>query len=92
MAAGPTPSWRRRRDFDLMFIHLPNPDLTGHAEGWMSPPYLAKVAEDLEIDRHIPWMVAGPTIRKHVVVDRRIETMDTAATSLRLPVAEAFAD
>jgi arylsulfatase A-like enzyme len=126
-----------RGDFDLMFVHLPNPDLTGHAQGWMSPPYLAKVAhidelfgrflralpadssvivtadhggqdfghgQDTEVDRHIPWMIAGPTIRKHAVIDRRIATMDTAATALRLlglelaadaqgtPVAEAFAN
>jgi arylsulfatase A-like enzyme len=126
-----------RGDFDLMFIHLPNPDLTGHAQGWMSPPYLAKVAhvdelfgrllralpadgsiivtadhgghdfthgQDTDIDRHIPWMIAGPNIRKHAVVERRIATMDTAATALRLlglelgadaqgaPVVEAFAN
>jgi hypothetical protein len=124
-------------NFDLMFIHMPNPDLTGHATGWMSPQYLAKVAHadqlfgrmmralpsdatvivtadhgghdfghgaDLEIDRHIPWMIGGPGIRKHVVVDRRIETMDTAATALKVlglqlgpeaqgkPVDEAFAN
>jgi arylsulfatase A-like enzyme len=122
-------------NFDLMFIHFPNPDLTGHAFGWMSPPYLAKVAhvdglfaqlvralpadatlivtadhgghdfshgEDSDIDRHIPWMAGGPTLGKHVVVDRRIATMDTAATALKLlglhvaadaqgaPVEEAF--
>jgi hypothetical protein len=47
-------------------------------------------------------MIAGPTIRGHLVVDRRIETMDTAATTLKLlglqlaseaqgaPVDEAF--
>jgi len=30
--------------FDLMFVHLPLVDLTGHLEGWMSEPYLAQVA------------------------------------------------
>lgn len=28
--------------FDLMFVHFPDVDLAGHAEGWMSAPYLAK--------------------------------------------------
>jgi arylsulfatase A-like enzyme len=123
-------------NFDLMFIHLPNPDLTGHAKGWMSPDYLAKVVHadqlfgritaalpadatvivtadhgghdfghgaDVDIDRHIPWMIKGPGIRKGVVVDRPIATMDTGATALKLlglqlgpdaqgrPVDEAFA-
>src|SRR5206468_1560812 len=27
----------------LMWIHLPDIDLTGHAKGWMSPEYLAAV-------------------------------------------------
>jgi len=31
--------------FDLMFVHFPDTDLTGHARGWMSAPYLAKVTE-----------------------------------------------
>jgi hypothetical protein len=124
-------------NFDLLFIHLPNPDLTGHATGWMSPQYLAKVAHadqlfarikralpanatvivtadhgghdfghgaDLEIDRHIPWMMGGPGIRKHTVIDKRVETMDTAATALKVlglqlapeaqgkPVDDAFAN
>jgi arylsulfatase A-like enzyme len=29
--------------FDLMFVHLPQTDLTGHSLGWMSPAYLAAV-------------------------------------------------
>ena len=29
--------------FDLMFVHLPMVDLTGHAQGWMSEPYLRQV-------------------------------------------------
>lgn len=33
-----------RGGFDLMFVHLPDVDLTGHAKGWMSPAYLAQVA------------------------------------------------
>jgi len=30
---------------DLIFLHLAEPDSTGHREGWMSPAYLAAVAE-----------------------------------------------
>src|SRR5262249_25515544 len=30
--------------FDLMFVHLPQTDLTGHAQGWMSAAYLDAVA------------------------------------------------
>jgi predicted AlkP superfamily pyrophosphatase or phosphodiesterase len=104
-------------NFDLMFIHLPNPDLTGHMSGWMSAPYLARVAHidqlfaallqslpadatvivtadhgghdlnhgtDTDVDRHIPWMIDGPRIRKGVTVDRDIATTDTAATALHL--------
>ncbi|HEY0705356.1 MAG TPA: alkaline phosphatase family protein, partial [Polyangia bacterium] len=107
----------RRRNFDLMFIHFPNPDLVGHAEGWMSAGYLARVAkidelvgrmmavlptnttmivtadhgghdfghgEDIDIDRRIPWMIRGPGIRRGLVFSRRIETMDTAATALKV--------
>jgi predicted AlkP superfamily pyrophosphatase or phosphodiesterase len=107
----------RRRNFDLMFIHFPNPDIVGHAEGWMSPGYLARVAkidelfgrivsvlptnttmivtadhgghdfghgEDVDIDRRIPWMIRGPGIRPGLVFSRRIETMDTAATALKV--------
>jgi predicted AlkP superfamily pyrophosphatase or phosphodiesterase len=31
--------------FDLMFVHFPDTDLTGHAHGWLSAPYLAKVTQ-----------------------------------------------
>jgi arylsulfatase A-like enzyme len=107
----------RKGNFDLMFIHFPNPDLTGHLHGWMSPAYLDKVAHidvlfgrlmkalppdatvivtadhgghdfghgsDLEIDRRIPWMIKGPTTRKKLVVTRQFQTMDTAATALKV--------
>jgi predicted AlkP superfamily pyrophosphatase or phosphodiesterase len=29
--------------FDLMFVHFPDVDLAGHAKGWMSADYLAKI-------------------------------------------------
>jgi hypothetical protein len=107
----------RKRNFDLMFIHFPNPDLTGHMFGWMSNEYLTRVAAvdvlfgkllealpadttlivtadhgghdlghgaDIDVDRHIPWMMKGPGIRKKLAFSRRVETMDTAATALRV--------
>jgi hypothetical protein len=32
-----------RAGFELMVVHFPDVDLTGHAQGWMSEPYLAQV-------------------------------------------------
>jgi predicted AlkP superfamily pyrophosphatase or phosphodiesterase len=107
----------KKHNFDLLFIHFPNPDLVGHASGWMSAEYLARVARidalfgkitaalpadatlivtadhgghdlghgaDLDVDRQIPWMIKGPGIRRGFTLNRRIETMDTAATALRV--------
>ena len=31
--------------FDLLFVHFPDVDYAGHAEGWLSAAYLAKLAE-----------------------------------------------
>jgi arylsulfatase A-like enzyme len=31
--------------FDLLFVHLPQVDQTGHASGWMSAEYLAQVQQ-----------------------------------------------
>ncbi len=31
--------------FDLLFVHLPHVDRTGHASGWMSEPYLEAVTD-----------------------------------------------
>ena len=31
--------------FDLLFVHFPDVDLAGHAEGWMSSAYMAKLTE-----------------------------------------------
>jgi len=38
----------------------------------------------VDVDRHIPWMIKGPGIRKKYNFSRRVETMDTAATALRV--------
>ena len=31
--------------FDLLFVHFPDVDYAGHAEGWLSPTYMARVTE-----------------------------------------------
>jgi len=31
--------------FDLLFVHLPDTDVTGHAAGWMSEKYLNQIAD-----------------------------------------------
>ena len=54
--------------FDLMFIHLPLVDLTGHAAGWMSPPYLAQVkAADAALGRLV--QAVGPQVTVIVSAD-----------------------
>ena len=49
--------------FDLMFVHMPETDLTGHAKGWMSPAYLDAVAgADRAIARVVGVLPAGTTV------------------------------
>jgi predicted AlkP superfamily pyrophosphatase or phosphodiesterase len=36
---------RAAAGFDLLFVHFPDVDLAGHASGWMSPAYMAKLTE-----------------------------------------------
>jgi predicted AlkP superfamily pyrophosphatase or phosphodiesterase len=102
---------------DLMFVHFPDVDLAGHASGWLSANYLARVGVvDRAIGRvlaaipasatvivtadhggsgfghgtnapehvTIPWIIAGPGIRRGVTIDTPIVTMDTAATAARI--------
>ncbi len=42
IAAAFTEDWKAK-PFGLVFLHLKEPDEAGHAEGWMSPTYLAGV-------------------------------------------------
>jgi hypothetical protein len=54
--------------FDLMFIHLPLVDLTGHASGWMSSSYLGQVAAtDLALGRLLD--AVGPDVTVIVSAD-----------------------
>jgi predicted AlkP superfamily pyrophosphatase or phosphodiesterase len=49
--------------FDLMFVHLPQTDLTGHAKGWMSSAYLDAVAgADAAIGRVLAVLPTGTTV------------------------------
>lgn len=48
---------------DLIFLHLRDPDSTGHAQGWMSEPYLQAVAWDDELLGRIRSAVAADTAR-----------------------------
>jgi len=124
-----------QQGFDLMLVHLPSVDATGHSQSWMSSDYLAQVrAADDGVaqllsavpshttvivtadhggsgtihwsgqpeDSLIPWIAAGPRIRRGHVVVSPVVTTDTAATiamllgislsdgSIGRPVAEAF--
>lgn len=49
--------------FDLLFVHLPDVDLTGHSQCWMSPAYLAAVeAADAAIGRIVAALPPQTTI------------------------------
>ena len=49
--------------FDLLFVHFPDVDYAGHAEGWMSSAYVAKVAEaDAAIGRLLAALPAHTTV------------------------------
>jgi hypothetical protein len=49
--------------FDLLFVHLPDVDLTGHAESWMSPAYMAAVeAADTAVGRLVAALPRQTTV------------------------------
>ncbi len=49
--------------FDLLFVHFPDVDLAGHAEGWMSPGYLEKLtAVDQAIGRLLAALPSETTV------------------------------
>jgi predicted AlkP superfamily pyrophosphatase or phosphodiesterase len=51
--------------FDLLFVHFPDVDLTGHAEGWMSAAYMAKLSE---LDETLGRLLAGLPPQTTVIV------------------------
>ena len=49
--------------FDLLFVHFPDVDYAGHAEGWMSAAYMAKVAGvDAAVGRLLAALPAHATV------------------------------
>jgi arylsulfatase A-like enzyme len=49
--------------FDLMFVHLPDVDLTGHSLTWMSPAYMAAVeAADTAVGRIVASLPPNTTV------------------------------
>jgi predicted AlkP superfamily pyrophosphatase or phosphodiesterase len=49
--------------FDLLFVHLPQVDHTGHASGWMSPEYMAQLQQtDAAVGRLVSQLPAGTTV------------------------------
>jgi arylsulfatase A-like enzyme len=49
--------------FDLLFVHFPDVDLTGHAQAWMSPAYMAAVeAADVAIGRLVAALPPQTTV------------------------------
>jgi predicted AlkP superfamily pyrophosphatase or phosphodiesterase len=53
----------REGSADLLFVHLPDVDLTGHASGWMSEPYLAAVRRaDLAVGRIVSSLPLDTTV------------------------------
>ena len=49
--------------FDLMFVHLPQTDLAGHAQGWMSSAYFDAIAgADRAVGRVLAALPAGTTV------------------------------
>lgn len=52
-----------RAGFDLMFVHLPQTDLAGHAQGWMSSAYLDAIANaDRAVGRVLAVLPEGTTV------------------------------
>lgn len=49
--------------FDLLFVHLPQVDQTGHAKGWMSAEYLAQLQQtDEAVGRLLALLPLGTTV------------------------------
>jgi predicted AlkP superfamily pyrophosphatase or phosphodiesterase len=73
--------------FDLMFVHLPQTDLTGHARGWMSYAYLDAIANaDRAVARVLAVLPEGTTVI--VTADHGGHDFShgtTQATDMRIP-------
>lgn len=52
-----------QRGFDLMFVHFPLVDYTGHTQAWMSAAYLKQVAlTDVQVGRVVDALPPGTTV------------------------------
>jgi hypothetical protein len=52
-----------RLGVDLLFVHLPDVDLTGHSDGWMTDSYLAAVRRaDLAVEQILSSLPADTTV------------------------------
>jgi Type I phosphodiesterase / nucleotide pyrophosphatase len=59
----------RTQPDDLTFLHLAEPDLVGHSEGFMSQPYLdAVAATDHAIGRVLHAIASDPALRRRTTV------------------------
>jgi predicted AlkP superfamily pyrophosphatase or phosphodiesterase len=59
----------RSRPDDVSFVHLAQPDIAGHAGGFMSPSYLDAVrAADRQVGRILAAVSSDPALRKHTTV------------------------
>lgn len=103
--------------FDLLVVHLPQVDQTGHVSGWLSAAYLAQLERTDaavtrltaalpagttviltsdhggklkehgtrdQVDMTVPWIVAGPPVRRLGPLTRPVRTVDTTPTALSL--------
>jgi predicted AlkP superfamily pyrophosphatase or phosphodiesterase len=101
--------------FAVLFVHFPDVDLVGHADGWMSEAYLRALSRldeavgrllaalppettviltadhggkghthglDIDENRTVPWIVAGPRVTHRGEMTARVKQTDTAATAL----------
>lgn len=59
----------RGKPDDVSFVHLAQPDIAGHASGFMSPVYLDAVrAADRQVGRILAAVGGDPALRKHTTV------------------------
>jgi predicted AlkP superfamily pyrophosphatase or phosphodiesterase len=72
--------------FDLLFVHLPQVDLAGHASGWMSAEYLEQLRQtDEAVGRLVALLPAGATViltADHGGQHKNHGTRDTVDTTI----------
>ncbi|PYQ09803.1 MAG: hypothetical protein DMF83_02280 [Acidobacteria bacterium] len=75
--------------FNLMFVHLPEVDISGHAKSWMSPGYLDRVAHaDQAVGRllaALPWWTTVILTADHGGGSRANNHGSAAACDMTIP-------